>query len=206
MHEDLGTASRVGAAPPVNGRRLAPLDGHRMGLERVAELLAVAGTARMALLVLEEAARSAREDLESVLRSVEAIDDQKRAARGAAIALDEAGARAAQHLRTVDRLTEAASRSVGAALADSGAHADEAALEQLDAWADLSRLESEGLHQYRRDRWSLANALEALNDLREAEARRLQQVLERRAGMMTSLVDVVTHQAAAARSITKRAG
>ena len=54
-------------------------------------------------------------------RSVDAIDQQKRAARGAAHALDEAGERAAEHLRTVDRLTEAARRSVGAALAESGA-------------------------------------------------------------------------------------
>ena len=103
-----------------------------------------------------------------MLRSVTAIDEQKRAAGAAALALDDAGARAAQHLRTVDRLTEAASRSVGAALAESGAHASEAALEQLDSWADLSRIESEGLHQYRRDRWDLAQALESLADLREA--------------------------------------
>ena len=89
----------------------------------------------MALLVLEEAARSARDDLDSVRRSVDAIDQQKRAARGAAHALDEAGERAAEHLRTVDQLTEAASRSVGAALAESGAHASEAALEELDSWA-----------------------------------------------------------------------
>src|SRR6478609_3179822 len=83
----------------------------RLGPERIAELLAVAEAANMALLVLEAAARSARDDLESVLRSVDAIDQQKRAAGGAAHALDEAGDRAARHLRTVDRLTEAASRS-----------------------------------------------------------------------------------------------
>ena len=122
--------------------------------------------------------------------------------RGAAHALDEAGERAAEHLRTVDRLTEAASRSVGAALAESGAHASEAALEQLDSWADLSRIESEGLHQYRRDRWDLANALESLNDLREAEARRLQQLIERRAGLMASLTDLLAQQADAARAVT----
>lgn len=203
--QDNRTPSLVDATHAVNGRSVLPFDGHRIGQERIAELLAVAGAARMALLVLEEAARSAREDLESVLRSVDAIDQQKRAASGAAFALDEAGARAAQHLRTVDRLTEAASRSVGEALAESGAHTSDAALEQLDAWAELSRLESESLHQYRRDRWSLANALESLNDLREAEARRLQQVIERRAETMTSLVDVVSQQADTARSITHQA-
>ena len=137
-----------------------------------------------------------------MLRSVTAIDEQKRAAGAAALALDDAGARAAQHLRTVDRLTEAASRSVGAALAESGAHASEAALEQLDSWADLSRIESEGLHQYRRDRWGLAQALESLADLRELEARRLQQVIERRAGLLTNLTAVLAAQAETACGIT----
>ncbi|HYJ26083.1 MAG TPA: hypothetical protein VEW73_00110 [Nocardioides sp.] len=187
--------------PSVNGRAVHSAGDQGIGPARIAELLAVADSATMALLVLEAAARSAREDLESALRSVDAIDEQKRAARGAAHALDEAGERAAQHLRTVDRLTEAASRSVGKALAESGAHASETALEQLDSWADLSRLESEELHQYRRDRWSLASALESLNDAREAEARRLQELIDRRAGLMTSLIDVLTKQAEAARSI-----
>jgi hypothetical protein len=189
------------AEPPVNGRPAVRADDRRLGPEHIAELLAVADATSMALLVLEAAARSARDDLESVRRSVDAIDQQKRAARGAAHALDEAGERAAEHLRTVDRLTEAASRSVGAALAESGAHASEAALEQLDSWADLSRIESEGLYQYRRDRWDLANALESLNDLREAEARRLQQLIERRAGLMTSLTDLLAQQADAARAV-----
>jgi hypothetical protein len=189
------------AEPPVNGRPAVRADDRRLGPEHIAELLAVADATSMALLVLEAAARSARDDLESVRRSVDAIDQQKRAARGAAHALDEAGERAAEHLRTVDRLTEAASRSVGAALAESGAHASEAALEQLDSWADLSRIESEGLHQYRRDRWDLANSLESLNDLREAEARRLQQLIERRAGLMTSLTDLLAQQADAARAV-----
>jgi hypothetical protein len=101
------------AGPQVNGRAAAPEQGHRLGAERIAALLAVAGAANLALRVVEEAARSAREDLESVLRSVDAIEQQKRAARGAAHALDESAARAAQHLRTVDRLTEAASRGWG---------------------------------------------------------------------------------------------
>ena len=99
-------------------------------------------------------------------------------------------------------VAEAASRSVGAALEESGAHASDAALEQLDSWADLSRIETEGLHQYRRDRWGLANALESLNDLRETEARRLQELIERRAGLMSSLTEMLTKQADAARSIT----
>ena len=193
--------SSTDEAPPVNGHQPPLARDQRIGPERIAELLAVAAAAKMALLVLEAAARSAREDLESVLRSVDAIEEQKRAARGAAHALDDAGERAAEHLRTVDRLTEAASRSVGEALAGIGAPASETALEQLDSWAELSRLESEGLHQYRRDRWSLASALESLNDLREAEARRLQQLIDRRAGLMTSLLDVVAQQADAARSI-----
>ena len=193
-----------------SGRDAAAVNGHpttsdtdlRIGPERIAGLLAVADAASMTLQVVEEAARSAREDLQSVLRRVTAIDEQKRAAGAAAHALDDAGARAAQHLRTVDRLTEAASRSVGAALAESGAHASEAALEQLDSWADLSRIESEGLHQYRRDRWDLAQALESLADLREVEARRLQQVIERRAGLLTRLTAVLATQAEAARTIT----
>ncbi len=195
--------SSSGAAAPVNGHPTATDGDHRIGPERIAQLLAVADAASMALQVVEEAARSAREDLESVLRSVTVIDDHKRVARAAAHALDDAGARAAQHLRTVDRLTEEASRSVGAALAESGAHASEAALEQLDSWADLSRIESEGLHQYRRDRWGLAKALESLADLREAEARRLQQVIQRRAGLLAGLTAVLTEQAETARSITE---
>jgi DNA repair exonuclease SbcCD ATPase subunit len=200
--EEVVMVSSSEPGPPVNGRPVRPADDWRLGPERIAELLAVAEAANMALLVLEAAARSARDDLESVLRSVDAIDQQKRAAGGAAHALDEAGDRAARHLRTVDRLTEAASRSVGAALEESGAHASEAALEQLDSWADLSRIETEGLHQYRRDRWGLANALESLNDLRETEARRLQELIERRAGLMSSLTEMLTKQADAARSIT----
>ena len=117
--------------------------------------------------------------------------------------LDDAGARAAQHLRTVDQLTEAASRSVGAARAESGAHASEAALDQLDSWADLSRIESEGLDQYRRDRWGLAQALESLADLREAEARRLQQVIVRRAALLAGLTALLATQAETARAITE---
>ena len=79
-------------------------------------------------------------------------------------------------------------------------HAREAALEKLDSWADLSRLESESLRQYRRDRWAVATALESLADLREAEARRLQQLIERRAALLTDLTAVQATQAEAARS------
>jgi hypothetical protein len=68
--------------PPVNGRRVRPAGDWRLGPERIAELLAVAEAANMALLVLEAAARSARDDLESVLRSVDAIDQQKRPRAG----------------------------------------------------------------------------------------------------------------------------
>jgi hypothetical protein len=198
--DDVMTASRSAAhaanAPP------ATSDGdHRIGPEGVAELLAVAHTASMALQVLEEAARWAREDLESVLRSLTAIDEQRRAVGAAARALDDAGARAAQHLRTVTRMTEAASRTVSETMAEWGAQAGEAALEKLDSWADVSRTESESLRQYRRDRWAVATALESLVDLREAEARRLQQLIERRAALLTDLSAVLATQAEAARSI-----
>ena len=195
-------ASSDDADRQLNGRRAAHADTRRIGAERIAALVAVADAARLALLVVQEAATAAREDLDAVLRTVRAIDLQKRAAHDAASALDDAGARAAKHLRAVDRLTEAASRSVGAALAASGSHTDETVLEELDSWADLSRLESEGLQQYLRRRWGLAEALESLTELGEAEARRLQQVLERRARLMTTLTEVLTTQAEAARSIT----
>ena len=199
--ENDGMASSRGAAHQVKTHRATSDGGHRIGPEGVAELLGVAHAAGMALVVLEEAARWAREDLESVLRSVTAIDEQRRAVGAAAHALDDAGARAAEHLRTVDRLTEAASRSVGEAMAECGAHAGDAALEQLDSWADLSRLEAESLRQYRRDRWRVATALESFADLREAEARRLQQLIERRASLLTDLTAVLAKQAQAARSI-----
>ena len=161
--------------------------------------------ASMALLVVQEAAPAAREDLDAVIRTVRAIDLQKRAAHDAAKALDDVGARAAKHLRAVDRLTEAASRSVGAALAANGSPTSETVLEELDSWADLSRLESEGLDQYLQRRWGLAEALDSLTDLGEEEARRLQQVIERRAGLMTVLTELLTKQAEAARSITDAA-
>ena len=83
------SASRVAAR--VNGPAAASGGDHRIGPERIAELLAVADAASMALQVLEEAARSAREDLQSVLRSVTAIDEQRRAAGAAARALDDGG-------------------------------------------------------------------------------------------------------------------
>ena len=100
-------------------------------------------------------------------------------------------------------MTEAASRSVSEAMAESGADASEAALKKLDSCADLSRLESESLRQYRRDRWAVATALESLADLREAEARRLQQLMERRAALLTDLTAVQATQAEAARRITE---
>ena len=189
----------------LNGRRAAHADTRRLGAERIAALLTVADAASMALLVVQEAAAAAREDLDAVLRSVRAVDLQKRAAHDAAKALDDVGARAAKHLRAVDRLTEAASRSVGAALAATGSPASETVLEELDSWADLSRLESEGLEQYLQRRWGLAEALDSLTDLGEEEARRLQQVIERRAGLMTVLTELLTKQAEAARSITDAA-
>ena len=200
--DDVMTASRS-AAHAANAHPTTSNGDHRLGPEGVAELLGLAHTASMALQVLEEAARWAREDLESVLRSVAAIDEQRRAVGAAAHALDDAGARAAQHLRTVDRMTEAASRSVSEAMAESGADASEAALKKLDSCADLSRLESESLRQYRRDRWAVATALESLADLREAEARRLQQLMERRAALLTDLTAVQATQAEAARRITE---
>jgi hypothetical protein len=48
--------------------------------------------------------------------------------------------------------------------------------------------------------------METLNDLREAEARRLQQLIDRRAGLMSSLTDVLTEQAGTARSVTENLG
>jgi len=195
-------ASSGDADRELNGRRAAHADTRRIGAERIEALLAVADAASMALLVVQEAATAAREDLDAVMRTVRAIDLQKRAAHDAADALDDAGARAAKHLRAVDRLTEAASRSVGAALAASGSHTHETVLEELDSWADLSRLESEGLQEYLRRRWGLAEALDSLTELSEGEARRLHQVIERRAGLMTALTEVLTKQAEAARSIT----
>ena len=113
-------ASSDDADRQLNGRRAAHADTRRIGAERIAALVAVADAASMALLVVQEAATAAREDLDAVLRTVRAIDLQKQVAHDAASALDDAGARAAKHLRAVDRLTEAASRSVGAALAASG--------------------------------------------------------------------------------------
>jgi hypothetical protein len=202
--EDVMVSSRA-ADPQQNGHPAPPAADRRIGPERIAELLTLADAVGLALQVLEGAARSAREDLDSLLRNVAAIDRQQRAGRGAAHALDEAGARAAQHLRTVDRLTEAASRTVGAALAESGSHASEAALEQLDAWADLSRIEAEGLHEYRRDRWGLADVLESLDDLHEVEARRLQQLIERRSDLLTSLTQLLARHADTARAVTDTA-
>ena len=87
-------------------------------------------------------------------------------------------------------------------MAASGSQAGETVLEELDSLADQSRLESEGLQQYLRRRWGLAEALESLTELSEGEARRLQQLIERRAGLMTTLTEVLTKQAEAARSIT----
>ena len=194
-------ASSKGAEPEVDGFRGRDATEGRVADEHLAALLSLADAAGMAFLVLEEAARSARADLDSVLRSVRAIDQQKRVGRRAAHALDEAGAGAAEHLRTVDRLTKAASRSIGAALAESDAHTD-ATVEQLDASADRSRRESDGLRHFLRGRWGLADVLESLTDLGETEAWRLQQVIEQRSRLLTTLTDVLCQQVATARSFT----
>ncbi|MCP6769592.1 hypothetical protein NL529_32570, partial [Klebsiella pneumoniae] len=76
-------------------------------------------------------------------------------------------------------------------------------LEQLEAWADLSRIHAEALQRYRGDLWGLADAVAALEDLRASEARRLQQVLERRAGLLTVLTSLFSEQTEKARSITE---
>ena len=195
-------ASSNGAEPEVDGLRRRDATQGRVADEHLAALLSLADAAGMAFLVLEEAARSARADLDSVLRSVRAIDQQKRVGRRAAHALDEAGAGAAEHLRTVDRLTRAASRSIGAALAESDAHTDATTVEQLDAWADRSRRESDSLRHFLRGRWGLADVLESLTDLSETEAWRLQQVIEQRSRLLTTLTDVLCRQIATARSFT----
>lgn len=191
------------ATSRVTSRREARSLAQQVGAERTKELLALADSAAMALVVLEEAVRSAREDLESALRSVRALDEQTYATREAAAALDDAGARAADHLRAVDRLTESATHSVEAALAERDTPTGETVLEQLEAWADLSRIHAEALQRYRGDLWGLADAVAALEDLRASEARRLQQVLERRAGLLTVLTSLFSEQTEKARSITE---
>lgn len=187
----------------VTSRRAARSQAQQVGAERTRELLALADSAAMALVVLEEAVRSAREDLQAALRSVRAVDEQTRTMREAAAGLDDAGARAADHLRAVDQLTESATRSVGAALAGSGAPTGESVLDQLEAWADLSRIHAEALQRYRGDVWGLTEAVAALEELRASEAQRLQQVLERRAGLLTVLTTLFSEQTEKARSITE---
>lgn len=191
------------ATSRVTSRREARSLAQQVGAERTRELLALADSAAMALVVLEQAVRSAREDVESALRSVRAVDEQARTTREAAAALDDAGARAADHLRAVDQLTESATHSVEAALTESRTPGGQTVREQLEAWADLSRIHAEALERYRGDVWGLTEAVTALEELGASEARRLQQVLERRAGLLTVLTTLFSEQTDKVRSITE---
>ena len=153
--------------------------------ERVEALLGVGDVAGLALLVVEEAARSAREDLEAAIRSVRALTEQQESARRALDALDAAGTGAVGHLREVDHLTEQASRIVAASLLEGDELAGEDTLEQG-----------------RDDAWGLAELLDALSDLGRREAVRLQEVLQRRSTVLTSLTGVLEQQSRTARAIT----
>ena len=119
---------------------------------------------------MEEAARSARKDLEAAIHSVRALTEQQHAARRALDALDAAGTGAVYHLRAVDHLTEQASRIVAASLLEGHELVGEDTLERLDAWADLSRAQAQRLEQRRDDAWGLAELLDALSDLGRREA------------------------------------
>ncbi|MFL6166331.1 MAG: hypothetical protein ACJ710_08620, partial [Ornithinibacter sp.] len=138
-----------------SSRRPPPAGDHR-----VEALLGLGDVAGLALLVVEEAARSAREDLDAAIRSVRALTEQQDAARRALDTLDAAGTGAAGHLREVDHLTGAASRIVAASLLDGDDLAAEDTLERLDAWADLSRAQAQRLEQGREDAWGLAELLD----------------------------------------------
>ena len=191
------TASRSRSAREVPPRRPASAQD-----ERVEALLGVGDVAGLALLVVEEAARSAREDLEAAIRSVRALTEQQDAARRALDTLDAAGTGAVGHLRAVDHLTEQASRIVAASLLEGDELAGEDTLERLDAWADLSRAQAQRLEQGRDDAWGLAELLDALSDLGRREAMRLQEVLQRRSTVLTSLTSVLEQQSRTARAIT----
>ena len=170
--------------------------------ERADALLAVGDIAGVAFLLLEEAARSSREDLDAVLRNIRTVTAQRDAARRALAALDEAGVGAVRHLRAVDDLTERASRVVAATLLDGDELVGEDALEQLDAWAGLSRARSTRLQQDRDAAWGLGEVLDALTELRHSEAARLQEVLLRRSTVLATLTRVIEQQAATAGAIT----
>ncbi len=191
------TASRSHAAREVPSRRPESAQD-----DRVEALLGVGDVAGQALLLVEEAARSAREDLEAAIRSVRALTQQQDAARRALDALDAAGTGAVYHLRAVDHLTEQASRIVAASLLDGHELAGEDTLERLDAWADLSRAQAQRLEQRRDDAWGLAELLDALSNLSRREGVRLQELLQRRSTVLTSLTGVLEQQSRTARAIT----
>ena len=191
------TASRSHAAREVPSRR--PASAHD---DRVEALLGVGDVAGQALLLVEEAARSAREDLEAAIRSVRALTQQQEAVRRALETLDAAGTGAVYHLRAVDHLTEQASRIVAASLLDGHELAGEDTLERLDAWADLSRAQAQRLEQRRDDAWGLAELLDALSTLGLREAVRLQELLQRRSTVLSSLAGVLEQQSRNARAIT----
>lgn len=191
------TASRSHAAREVPSRRPP---SHQD--DRVVALLGIGDVAGQALLLVEEAARSAREDLEAAIRSVRALTEQQDAARRALDALDAAGTGAVYHLRAVDHLTEQASRIVAASLLDGHELAGEDTLERLDAWADLSRAQAQRLEQRRDEAWGLAELLDALSNLSRREGVRLQELLQRRSTVLTSLTGVLEQQSRTARAIT----
>ena len=206
--DDDSTASSGDTEPKEPGRAQAALDvpkRDQAGFDdaRTAALLGVADVASMAFLVVEEAARSAREDLAAIMASVRGIDEQKRAWREAVDALNTAGARAAEHLSTVDRLTVEASRAVGEALDGYGESFSETALEQLDSWAVHSRLESERLQRQLQDAGFVAERLETLTERSELESLRLQQVMDRRSKLIATLSGILTKEAGSARAITE---
>ena len=202
MDDDDRTAPPGRTDPEATAVSSATPDAVAIGEQRLDLLLAAGDVASLAFQVAQEAAQSARHDLETVMRSIRAINEHQRAARAAVEALDEAGTRAAAHLHAVDELTEAASRTLGEALEDSGELASEAALEQLDAWADASRLQSQRLRHDLRDRWGVGEALDSLAELGQAEAIRLQQLMDRRAKLLQTLSTILKAQADTARSIT----
>jgi hypothetical protein len=195
--DDDSTVSSEATEPKGRGRARAaaevPQRDHAGSDDaRTAALLDVADVASMAFIVVEEAARSAREDLAAIMASVRGIDEQKRAWREAVDALNTAGARAAEHLSTVDRLTVEASRAVGEALDGYGESFSETALEQLDSWAVHSRLESERLQQQLQDAGFVAERLDTLTERSELESLRLQQVMDRRSKLIATLSGILT--------------
>ncbi|MFL6152509.1 MAG: hypothetical protein ACJ72B_09025 [Ornithinibacter sp.] len=181
-----------------SSRRPPPAGDHR-----VEALLGLGDVAGLALLVVEEAARSAREDLEAAIRSVRSLAEQQDAAGRALDALEAAGSGAVGHLREVDHLTEEASRIVAASLLEGEELAGEDTLERLDTWADLSRAHAQRLEQGRNDAWGLAELLDALSDQGRREAVRLQEVMQRRSTVLSSLTGVLEQQSRSARAITK---